>query len=126
MKKLIVVLCAVALALSGCASVDTTYRPVVDTKGVDLNKYERDLNECRQYAKQELDAAQGAAAGAVAGALFGVAIGAILGLHGSDLAQVAGVGAVTWGTAGAGGAHRSQTDIVKNCLAQRGYRVLGG
>ena len=124
MKRLIVALMSAALV--ACATpTDPQYRPIVDTQGMDHNAFERDLAECKQFATQQMDAAQGAAAGAVAGALFGAAIGAVLGLRGNDLAQVAGVGAVTWGTAGAGGAQRSQADIVKNCLAGRGYRVLG-
>jgi outer membrane lipoprotein SlyB len=125
MKKLIVVLCT--LSLAGCATpVDTTYRPVVDTKGVDMNAFERDLVECRQFANETWNAQQGAASGAIAGALFGAAIGAVLGVRGSDLARIAGATAITGGASGAGQGYRNQTDIVKNCLAMRGYRVLGG
>jgi outer membrane lipoprotein SlyB len=126
MRKLVSIFACVAVAVSGCATVETSYRPVVDLKGVDPAKYEADLGECRQYAVGVMNSEQGAAAGAVAGALLGVAIGAILGVSGRDLARVAGSSAVVGGASGASSQHRSQTDIVKSCLAQRGYRVLGG
>jgi outer membrane lipoprotein SlyB len=126
MKRIVALAVAVSVALTGCATpVDTTYRPIVDTKGVDLNRYEADLVECRQYANETWNAQQGAAGGAVAGALFGAAIGAVLGVRGSDLARIAGATAITGGARGAGQAYRSQTDIVKVCMAGRGYRVLG-
>jgi uncharacterized protein YcfJ len=117
----------IVVALAGCASpVPVSYRPVVDMKGVDPAKYEVDLAECRQYSTQVADAQQRAAAGAVGGALVGAAIGAIFGLRGQSLAQVAGSSAVVGGVAGADRGYTSQTDIVKACLFQRGYRVLGG
>ncbi|MFH0794938.1 MAG: glycine zipper family protein [bacterium] len=117
MNKIILIALA-SLALAACAS----YRPVVDTKGVDMNKYHVDLGECQQYAGQ-VDPGEHAAVGAAAGAVLGAAIGAIFGNR-----QTAGQGAAAYGLLGAagGGAEgaTSQRDIIKRCMAGRGYRVL--
>ena len=123
MKRTIVAVVTVAL-VAGCATVDQTYRPVIDTAGVNQAQLERDLVECRQFAKERLDAANGAMAGAVAGAVLGVAFGAILGASGRDLTRVAGATALGGGIGGATAADRDQRSIVANCLAGRGYRVL--
>ena len=37
-----------SLLFFGCAS----YRPVIDTKGVDMSAYEQDLAECQTYARE--------------------------------------------------------------------------
>ena len=107
-----------AVALAGCAS----YQPVVDLKGVDLNRYHADLGECQQYATQ-VDPAAHAAAGAAAGAIAGAALGAIFGNR-----QTAGQGAAAYGLlgagAGAGEGANAQRRIIMNCMAGRGYRVL--
>lgn len=114
------------VAITGCATpVETTYTPIVDMKGVDYSAFNKDLDECRQYATQTWNAQQGAVGGAIAGALLGAAIGAVFGLRGQSLAQVSGASAITGGAAGAGTQYRNQTDIVKNCMVGRGYRVLG-
>ena len=126
MKTTVALLVSAAL-VSACATpVHTNYRPVVDTKGVDMNTFETDLNECRAYSTQVMNEQQSAATGAVAGAVFGAAIGALLGVRGRDLSGLAGATALTGAASGAGHSYQSQTDIVKSCLAQRGYRVLGG
>jgi outer membrane lipoprotein SlyB len=90
-----------AALLMGCAGA--TYRPIVDTQGLDMNRYEADLQSCQQYAKQTTDGPNSAAIGAVAGAALG-----------SVLAGVAG---------GASG-ETNQRNIIRRCLAGRGYRVL--
>ncbi|MGS1115779.1 glycine zipper family protein [Castellaniella sp. UC4442_H9] len=120
MKRVILaVLCA---AIAGCAS----YRPVVDTQGVDPAQYEKDLKECQAYAKQVNPGAQagvGMALGAVLGALLGAAVG------GNNAGYYAGVGAasgaVTGGAYGAAGGAGDQKTIIVRCLMYRGYRVLG-
>ncbi|MBY0572891.1 MAG: hypothetical protein K2P84_04360 [Undibacterium sp.] len=38
--------------LSGCAATSVNYRPIVDVKGVDVNKFEGDLNDYRLYARK--------------------------------------------------------------------------
>ncbi|MBC3807029.1 hypothetical protein H8K52_06685 [Undibacterium seohonense] len=73
MMKNRLAICALiaAFTLSACATTGVNYRPIVDTKNVDMNKFEADLGECRQYAAQTAGAAERAAAGAAAGAIFG-------------------------------------------------------
>lgn len=109
------VICVVA---AGCA----TYRPIIDMKGVDSSRYNQDLTECQQYA-QQVSAEGHAVAGAVFGALFGAALGAAVG--NSDLArEVAAVGAIHGGVSGAALGAQSQVNVIRNCMAGRGYRVL--
>ncbi len=116
MNKIISLMLVATLA--GCA----TYRPIVDTKGMNPQAYESDLRECQAYAEQ-LNPAEHAAGGAVAGALFGAVLGAIVGNH--DLAaQMAGVGAVSGAASGGGEGANAQKNIIRRCMSGRGYRVL--
>ena len=104
---------------AGCASRNKS-GIVIDPAGVDQVRYQRDLSECQEIAQQvDLKAAGGVAGGAVVGGV----IGAILGNR-STAARGAGVGAVTGGVGGAGSTHRERQQVVKNCLRNRGYRVL--
>jgi uncharacterized protein YcfJ len=104
--------------LTACAG----YRPVVDMQGVDTARYEADLRECQQYAQQR-DPATQAAAGAVVGALLGVALAAAMGSNYSRNTGAA-IGAVSGGASGSAHGAESQIQIVRNCMAGRGYRVL--
>lgn len=112
------------LSLGGCAAPGGAhYRPIVDTKGVDLNRYEADLRECQSYATQTAGAAESAATGAAAGALFGAVVAAAGG-RSYNRTSSAGIGAVT-GAAGAGlQGETDQRNIIRRCLSGRGYRVL--
>ena len=105
-------------ALTGCA----TYQPIVDTKGVDMNRYHADLRECQSYAEQ-VSPGNHAAAGAVAGMVLGGIIGALVGGR-----QGANYGASTYGVSGAaaGGAEgvQAQRGIILRCMGQRGYKTL--
>jgi hypothetical protein len=119
------ILCAIiVLTLAACAQ---TYEPVVDLKGVDQNKYQADLAECRAYAEKVSPVGE-AATGAVLGAALGAGIGAIAGAAGGDVSTGAGYGAAIGGTAGlaGGGAHgvSGQIEVINNCLRGRGYKVL--
>ena len=126
MNKVLVKSVAVLLLvsmISGCANTGANYRPVVDTKGVDLNAYEADLIECQQFAKQTAGAGESAAAGAAAGAVFGALLAAAAG-GGSSRRSTAGVGAVS-GAAGAGAqGETNQRNVIRRCLGGRGYKVL--
>ena len=110
--------------LSGCAATTgANYRPIVDTKGVDFNRYEIDLKECQAYATQTAGAGESAAAGAIAGALLGAALAAAAGSR-YDRGATARVGAVS-GAVGAGvEGEKNQRSIINRCLSGRGYRVL--
>lgn len=112
-----ITLIALAALITGCAS----YRPIVDTYGQDMSRYEIDLSDCQAYAGK-VSPGGNAAAGAAIGALFGVAVSAIFG--GQYMGEAAALGALQGGVgAGAQGAG-SQMDIVRRCMSGRGYRVL--
>lgn len=113
-----------AISISGCATTSgSNYRPIVDNQGVDLNRYETDLRDCQNYATQTASAGESAAAGAVAGALLGAVLAGAGGSRYSKT-STARVGAVT-GAVGAGAeGETNQRNIIRRCLAGRGYKVL--
>ena len=104
-----------------------TSDPIVDTHGVDQGKYDNDLADCRGYADQvdvASGAAGGAAIGAAAGAALGAVIGAMTGAPGTGAAIGAASGGATGGVSGVGSGASRQDRVVRNCLRERGYRVL--
>jgi hypothetical protein len=107
-----------ALLLGGCAG----RAPIVDQKGVNQAAYQQDLAECQGYADQ-VALGQQAGAGALGGAAVGAAIGAIVG-DSDTVERAAGTGAVVGGARGAAAGARERSQVVKNCLRGRGYRVL--
>ena len=118
MKKIVPLIVAVLSAV-GCTTTDEI---IIDQKGVDMTRYQRDLAECREYAsgvRTGEKAARGAASGAVVGGLIGAVVG-----DSSDAQEGAGVGAITGGAKGVSQGEREQVKVVKNCLRGRGYRVL--
>jgi len=127
MRKLAktVIVGLLSVSMVGCATqqMGAGYRPIIDTRGVDFNKFESDLKDCQQYAHQTASAAQSAAAGAVAGALLGAALAAAAGSR-YDRSASARVGAVS-GAVGAGvEGETNQRTIIRRCLSGRGYSVL--
>ncbi len=104
--------------ISGCAS----NQYVVDTKGVDMEQYQMDLEECKAYRSQ-LNTGKTVGKSAAFGAVMGAAIGAALG-DSDSAARLAGATAVQGGAGAALEGDRSKDDIVKNCLQGRGYRIL--
>lgn len=110
---------------AGCATnqMGANYRPIIDTRGVDFNRFENDLRDCQQYASQTMGAAEGAAAGAVAGAALGAVLAAAAGSRYSRT-QTARIGAVGGAVGAAGEAENNQRSIIRRCLAGRGYSVL--
>jgi hypothetical protein len=111
-----------ALMASGCSS--TPGNPIVDMKGVNAYQYEQDLAECSDYA-DEVSVAGKPAGGAAAGAAVGAAVGAIWdGYRGGSPERGAATGAVVGGASGAGSGLNERSEVVKNCLRGRGYRVL--
>lgn len=120
----VVIAAAIASLLSGCATTSgANYRPIIDTRSVDFNRYESDLRDCQSYATQTAGAAESAAAGALAGALLGGVLAAAAGKNYSRSSS-ARVGAVT-GAVGAGAqGETDQRNIIRRCLAGRGYNVL--
>lgn len=99
------------------------YRPIIDTQGVDTGKLECDLSDCQAYAAQ-INPVQSAVSNAVAGAIVGALFGLAVGDHGWAARAGAQGGAVGGALGGAGGAAAALTNVVRNCMAGRGYRVL--
>jgi uncharacterized protein YcfJ len=107
-----------AMLLAACSS----QRIIVDQKGTDMSMYNRDLAECRSYAEQ-VPAGSEAAKGALGGAVIGGVLGAVVGDSGTA-GRGAGAGAVVGGVRGGGRAEHEKDRVVKNCLRNRGYKVL--
>lgn len=99
------------------------YRPVIDTQGVDTGRLECDLEECQAYAAQ-VSPVRSAVSNAIGGAIFGALFGLAVGDHGWAARAGAQGGAIGGALGGAGSAVAAQTNIVRNCMAGRGYRVL--
>ncbi len=110
---------ALVAALAGCAA---NPEPIIDMKGVDLDQYEEDWEECEAYT-EEVVVARGVAKGAATGAVIGAAAGAIGG-NSTDVAEGAGIGALYGGTRSGLDADEMQQDVFKRCMRGRGYRVL--
>lgn len=107
------------LIVAGLAGCSSHPEPIVDTKGVDLSRYETDLEECSAYAEQ-IRMEKGIAKGAAGGAVVGAATGAISG----NAAEGAGYGSI-WGATRSGlEADDDKQIVVKRCLRGRGYKVL--
>lgn len=111
--------CLLLMGLASC----TTDRVVVDRRGIDQVRYEKDLAECREY-KRQVPVGEEMAKGAAVGAAVGGLIGATGGIRSTDLAEGAAVGAVYGATDKMIDSSEEKARIVKNCLRGRGYRVL--
>ncbi len=122
MKKLVALCSLVVIATIGCAGADV--RPIVDMKGVNESAYEKDLQECQAYAKDQSGMGETAAKGAGAGAIVGGLLGLVTGGNKTGIIQAAGAGAVIGGAGGAFSGNQAQEAIVNRCLSGRGYKVL--
>ena len=122
MKKIVTIAVAAAF-LAGCAAPMHSYQPLVDGDTTST-QYQRDLEECRAYAMSKPSAENSAAVGAIVGALAGVALLALGGGRGGWGNEVAAVGAAAGGVQGYAEGAQGQQNVVKRCLAGRGYRVL--
>ena len=120
--RLIASFAAIAL-LAGCATAPggADYRPMVDT-GHRIGDYNADLAECQQYAQRAAGAGDGAVAGAVGGAIVMGVLSAILG--GGGHGRWAAVGALSGAASGAAAGETNQRDVIRRCMANRGYSVL--
>lgn len=118
-RYLPVILAVASLALAGCTS---SKRVIVDPQGVNQAQYQRDLVDCQKVADQ-VGTLRDSGEGAVGGALVGGLLGAIVG-NSSTAAMGAGVGAVFGGAGKAGDAQQTKSQVLKNCMRGRGYRVL--
>jgi len=122
MNKLFALSSLVVVTAVGCAGADV--RPIVDMKGVNEAAYEKDLQECQAYAKEQSGMGETAAIGAGAGAVVGGFLGLVTGGNKTGFVHAAGAGAVLGGAGGAFSGNQAQEAVVKRCLGGRGYRVL--
>ena len=111
-----------AVLLTACAGAEV--RPIVDMNGVNEARYEKDLAECQDYAKEASGMGGTAAKGAGAGAVVGGLLSLVTGSNTTGIIQAAGAGAVIGGAGGAYKGNDSQEAVVKKCLVGRGYKVL--
>jgi hypothetical protein len=104
------------MALLGCAAQpEAQYRPIVDMKGRDVAQYEQSLRDCQSYSAQ----AAGAGEQATASAAGAVAAGGGYSRNRSTL-----VGGLLGGVSGAAKGETDQRNVIRICLANRGYSVL--
>jgi len=119
MRQWIKVMATVGTALAVLAGCAAHPEPIIDTKGVDMSRYETDLEECSVFADQ-VHMEKGVAKGAAGGAVVGAATGAISG----NASEGAGYGMI-WGATRSGlDADEVKQDVVKRCLRGRDYKVL--
>ena len=123
MNVLRLILCLGFLTtFAGCTTSSLPGRPIVDMKGVNSAAYQTDLAECHEYAK-EVEAGKQVAIGAVAGAAVGGLMGASVG-NGEAARRSAGAGATYGGARSGIRALHESNKVVRNCLRNRGYKVL--
>lgn len=108
--------CCLLAGITGCSAHPD---PIIDQRGVNMQMYGADLEECESYA-EPISVGKGAAKGAAGGA----AVGAATGVIGGDIYSGAGYGAIYGATRYGNDADREKRTVVKRCLAGRGYRVL--
>lgn len=135
------------LTLTGCARHS---KVIIDPQGIDMSIYQKDLAECQQLADQvDSKVAEGIIAGAIIGTIVGVIsvwdnkghhrgyrnrhhtrhnnrhrYGYRNNGHHLSTTSSAKLGAISGGLlAGSGSVHKSNS-VLKNCIADRGYRIL--
>ena len=117
MKKYLIII----LLISACTKTGAGYKPVVDTNS---KNFEKDLKECQELAKNYKDFGYDSAIGMGGSAAVGAGVGQMIG--GNTGSTIIG-GAVGLGAAGVKkvlGHNEDRKDIIKGCLAGRGYKVL--
>ena len=110
-------LATISLVMIGACSAHP--EPIIDERGVNMDIYAADLEECTSYS-DPVSVGEGAAKGAAGGA----AVGAATGVIGGDVYRGVGYGAIYGATQYGNEAERMKRNVVKRCLAGRGYRVL--
>ncbi len=111
------------LFATACANSGANYTPVID--GPKGRMYESDLAACQNLAATG-GAVDGRVAGSTAaGAGIGAASSAIWDGNSDKLGKSAAVGAIAGLASGVTRQNNRRENIVRNCMAGRGYRVLG-
>jgi uncharacterized membrane protein len=119
-----------SLMLISCSSKPKLY-PNEKLKSVGRDRADADVEQCIADADAYLESSKGKqiAKGAGAGAAIGAAMGAVTGLFtgnvGRGLVQGGAIGAAGGATAGALSPDEIKRRYVNQCLAEKGYHVLG-
>lgn len=116
------VLAMVTLLLAGCAGAN--FRPLIDASGKDPGRLESDMRECQQYASQVAGAGTQAAVGAGAGALLGHLFAGLAGGNRMQRNQTSAVATASGALGGAAHGETDQRNVIRRCMAGRGYNVL--
>ncbi len=128
MKKFSLVL--FLFMLGSCASKPQLY-PNQKLKSVGKDEANKDVEQCISEAEDYLKSSKGKqiAKGAGAGAALGAAMGAVAGMFtgnlGRGLVRGGAIGAAGGGAAGALTPDQIKQRYVNQCLAEKGYQVLG-
>lgn len=126
--RIALLLTATIIALTGCAALDPSQRPVINYQHVVVDPsvckkcdYQTDIFQCNNIAHHNTNYIGNAAGGAAAGAATGAIIGAILGL---DIGTMAAAGAAGGGLGGLGNEAMTVRQMIVRCMQGRGYSVL--
>ncbi len=116
-----------ALGLAGltaaCMGGGADYRPVID--GAVGPNYSSDLAACQSLASQQGMLGNNAAANVATGAAVAGGTTAILNNKGTRVRDTALLGAAAGAAVSAIDQQSNKASIVKNCMRQRGYNVVG-
>ena len=109
--------------LAACANTGANYVPVID--GPVKASYNADLAACQNLAASQGVLDSNAGGKAAAGAGIAAAGTAILNNEGNTVRDAAAVGALAGLTASAIDQNSRKETVVRNCMRQRGYNVVG-
>lgn len=109
--------------LGACATTGANYQPVID--GPIGPNYSNDLAQCQNLAASQGALDSNAAGKAAAGAGVAAASTAVFNNKGNNVRDAAAVGALAGVAASAIDQNTNKQNIVKNCMRQRGYNVVG-
>ncbi|HLW57689.1 MAG TPA: hypothetical protein VKY27_09910 [Bacteriovoracaceae bacterium] len=114
----------------GCASKPTLY-PNSHYKAVGKDKAQEAVNQCMKESEEYLknskakQVGKSAGVGAAIGAAWGAATGIFTGDYGRGLVRGATVGGAVGATSGAVSPDQMKRRYVNQCLAEKGFQVIG-
>ncbi|WP_380058144.1 glycine zipper family protein [Falsihalocynthiibacter sp. SS001] len=111
------------LAVAACGNTGSNYQPVID--GPVSANYGADLAQCQNLAAQQGALASDTAAQVATGAGVAAAGTAVFNNNNNNVRDAAALGALAGLTAGALEQNSNKEVIIRNCMRQRGYKVVG-
>ncbi|WP_068109750.1 hypothetical protein [Tropicimonas marinistellae] len=123
--RLIKPVSAIALAAitAACANSGANYQPVID--GAVGPNYSSDLAQCQALASQQGAFDSNTGGNMLAGAAIAGGSTAVFNNKGTNARDAALLGAAAGATAGALQQQSNKETIIRNCMRQRGYNVVG-